>query len=66
MVLSLLQRLQALTEEAWEQAGEQFNLDSTKQLQPYFYDKLNLPVLKKPLVASLHSRAGVGRPCPRL
>ena len=43
----LAQRLQALTEEAWEQAGEQFNLDSTKQLQAIFYDKLNLPVLKK-------------------
>ena len=43
----LAQRLQALTEEAWEQAGEHFNLDSTKQLQAIFYDKLNLPVLKK-------------------
>ena len=43
----LAQRLQALTEEAWEQAGETFNLDSTKQLQAIFYDKLNLPVLKK-------------------
>ena len=43
----LAQRLEALTEEAWEQAGEQFNLDSTKQLQAIFYDKLNLPVLKK-------------------
>ena len=43
----LAQRLQALTEEAWEQAGEQFNLESTKQLQAIFYDKLNLPVLKK-------------------
>ncbi|MEC7664201.1 MAG: DNA polymerase, partial [Pseudomonadota bacterium] len=43
----LAQRLQALTEDAWEQAGENFNLDSTKQLQAIFYDKLNLPVLKK-------------------
>ena len=43
----LAQRLQTLTEEAWEQAGENFNLDSTKQLQAIFYDKLNLPVLKK-------------------
>ena len=48
----LAQRLQALTEEAWEQAGENFNLDSTKQLQAIFYDKLNLPVLKRPLVVS--------------
>ena len=43
----LAQRLHTLTEEAWEQAGETFNLDSTKQLQAIFYDKLNLPVLKK-------------------
>ena len=43
----LAQRLHALTEQAWEQAGETFNLDSTKQLQAIFYDKLNLPVLKK-------------------
>ena len=43
----LAERLHSLTEEAWEQAGEQFNLDSTKQLQAIFYDKLNLPVLKK-------------------
>ena len=43
----LAARLHSLTEEAWEQAGEQFNLDSTKQLQAIFYDKLNLPVLKK-------------------
>ena len=43
----LAERLHSLTEEAWEQAGEQFNLDSTKQLQAIFYDKLNLPILKK-------------------
>ncbi len=43
----LAERLQTLTEEAWEQAGENFNLDSTKQLQAIFYDKLKLPVLKK-------------------
>ncbi len=43
----LAERLKDLTEEAWAQAGEHFNLDSTKQLQAIFYDKLNLPVLKK-------------------
>jgi DNA polymerase-1 len=43
----LAERLHSLTEAAWEQAGEPFNLDSTKQLQAIFYDKLNLPVLKK-------------------
>ncbi|MEM7101045.1 MAG: DNA polymerase I [Pseudomonadota bacterium] len=40
-------RLGELTEQAWSLAGEEFNLDSTKQLQSIFYDKLGLPVLKK-------------------
>ncbi len=40
-------RLQALTEEAWAMAGQEFNLDSPKQLQGILYDKLQLPVLKK-------------------
>jgi len=40
-------RLQALTEEAWAMAGEEFNLDSPKQLQGILYAKLQLPVLKK-------------------
>lgn len=43
----LTDRLAELTKEAWQQAGEQFNLDSPKQLQTIFYDKLGLPVLKK-------------------
>ena len=40
-------RLGELAEQAWAVADEQFNLDSTKQLQSIFYDKLGLPVLKK-------------------
>jgi DNA polymerase-1 len=40
-------RLRELAEQAWVVADEQFNLDSTKQLQSVFYDKLGLPVLKK-------------------
>ena len=40
-------RLVELAEQAWAVADEQFNLDSTKQLQSIFYDKLGLPVLKK-------------------
>jgi DNA polymerase-1 len=40
-------RLRELAEQAWAVADEQFNLDSTKQLQSIFYDKLGLPVLKK-------------------
>jgi DNA polymerase-1 len=43
----LAARMQKLTEAAWSQAGEEFNLDSPKQLQAIFYDKLDLPVLKK-------------------
>ncbi len=40
-------RLAELKEETWAIAGEEFNLDSTKQLQEVLYDKLGLPVLKK-------------------
>ena len=40
-------RLSELAEQAWAVADEQFNLDSTKQLQSIFYDKLGLPVLRK-------------------
>ena len=43
----LADRLKELVELAWEQAGESFNLDSPKQLQTIFYEKLGLPVLKK-------------------
>ena len=43
----LADRMQTLKEEAWAQAGGEFNLDSPKQLQEVFYEKLGLPVLKK-------------------
>ena len=43
----LVVRMQALTEQAWAAAGEEFNLDSPKQLQAILYEKLELPVLKK-------------------
>lgn len=43
----LSDRLGSLKEKSWELAGEEFNLDSTKQLQHIFYEKLGLPVLKK-------------------
>ncbi len=43
----LTDRLHTLKEEAWTLAGEEFNLDSPKQLQQIFYEKLGLPVLKK-------------------
>ena len=40
-------RLETLTVEAYELAGEAFNLASPKQLQNIFFNKLQLPVLKK-------------------
>jgi DNA polymerase-1 len=43
----LADRLNELTQEVWALAGENFNLDSPKQLQTILYDKMGLPVLKK-------------------
>ncbi|MEM9623637.1 MAG: DNA polymerase I, partial [Pseudomonadota bacterium] len=43
----LADRLETLKQNAWTLAGEEFNLDSPKQLQTIFYEKLGLPVLKK-------------------
>jgi DNA polymerase I len=40
-------RLHELTQEAYGLAGEEFNLGSPKQLQEIFFEKLQLPVLKK-------------------
>ncbi|HHF1770418.1 TPA: DNA polymerase I [Haemophilus influenzae] len=40
-------RLTALEEQAYELAGQPFNLASTKQLQEILFDKLGLPVLQK-------------------
>ncbi|MCF2908718.1 DNA polymerase I [Pseudoalteromonas sp. DL2-H2.2] len=40
-------RLKELEQEAFELAGEEFNLSSTKQLQAILFEKLELPVLKK-------------------
>ncbi len=40
-------RLIEVEREAYALAGEEFNLGSPKQLQTLFYEKLNLPVLKK-------------------
>ena len=41
------QRLTALEAQAYELAGEKFNLASPKQLQEILFNKLNLPVLQK-------------------
>lgn len=41
------QRLQQLEQQAHELAGETFNLASPKQLQQIFFEKLELPIIKK-------------------
>lgn len=40
-------KLSELEKVVFEIAGEEFNLGSPKQLQSIFYEKLNLPILKK-------------------
>ncbi len=45
--VELAERMVTLVEQAHELAGSEFNLDSPKQLQQIFYEKLGLPVLKK-------------------
>lgn len=40
-------RLKELETSAYELAGEEFNMNSPKQLQEIFYTKLKLPILKK-------------------
>jgi DNA polymerase I len=45
--IKLSQRLDALEREAYDLAGEPFNLGSPKQLQTIFFEKLKLPVKKK-------------------
>ncbi|WP_373893034.1 DNA polymerase I [Virgibacillus natechei] len=45
--IDLKQRLTDLEKEVYELAGEEFNLNSPKQLGPILFEKLNLPVIKK-------------------
>ncbi len=44
---TLKQRLDVLTSEIYELAGEEFNINSTKQLGVILFEKLKLPVIKK-------------------
>lgn len=43
----LEEKLVALEREAFDLAGEEFNLSSPKQLQTIFFEKLELPIIKK-------------------
>jgi len=43
----LLKKLDVIQAESYRVAGEEFNLNSPKQIQRIFFEKLELPVLKK-------------------
>ncbi|WP_455218274.1 DNA polymerase I [Kaarinaea lacus] len=43
----LAKRMNEIEKEAYQVAGEEFNLGSPKQIQAIFFDKLGLPVIKK-------------------
>jgi len=43
----LRERLAALEAEVWELAGEEFNLQSPKQLSEVLFDRMGLPVIKR-------------------
>ena len=45
--LELAERIIELERQAYDLAGEEFNLSSPKQLQVIFFEKLGLPVIKK-------------------
>lgn len=47
MEVDLRERLDTLINEIYELAGEEFNLNSPKQLGPILFEKLKLPVIKK-------------------
>ena len=40
-------KIEELSKAAFKMAGEEFNMDSPKQLVEILYNKLDLPVLKK-------------------
>ena len=43
----LEQKMRELEQQAYEEAGEEFNLGSTKQLGAILFEKLDIPVIKK-------------------
>ncbi len=69
----LVERMEIVTREAYQVAGEEFNLASPKQIQAIFFDKLGLPVVRKtpkgqPSTAEdvLEELAGLGHALPQL
>jgi DNA polymerase-1 len=44
---NLGQRISGLEEQAYQEAGKEFNLASTKDLRAIFFDEMELPVVKK-------------------
>jgi DNA polymerase-1 len=69
----LLLRMDELVRQAYEVAGEEFNLASPKQIQAIFFDKLGLPVIRKtpkgqPSTAEdvLEELAAMGHELPQL
>lgn len=69
----LLKRMDELVKQAYEVAGEEFNLASPKQIQAIFFDKLGLPVIRKtpkgqPSTAEdvLEELAAMGHELPQL
>mgnify|MGYP003314353799 FL=1 len=45
--MELSKKIEELSDQAYKIAGEEFNLDSPKQLLEILYEKLGLPILKK-------------------
>ncbi len=43
----LAQRIEQTKQEAWQEAGKEFNLGSPKQIQEIFFDELQFPVIRK-------------------
>jgi len=43
----LATRIEEIQSEAWQEAGEEFNLSSPKQIQAILFEKMELPVIKK-------------------
>ena len=44
---TLAVRIDEIQDEAWKEAGEEFNLSSPKQIQAILFEKMELPVIKK-------------------